>query len=86
MTMEKDRKSLESAVEAEVAKNPESTGVVSRGLGYGQFSQEELLSLCQRYPLLANASQGKLDELNKTVLRKLDWRFLPCITLMLLMA
>ncbi|KAF6817563.1 major facilitator superfamily transporter [Colletotrichum plurivorum] len=36
--------------------------------------------------MLADASNEKLHELNKRVLRKLDWRFLPCITMMLLMA
>jgi hypothetical protein len=38
-----------------------------------------------RYPLLLGKSDKELDELNKAVLRKLDWKFLPCITLMLLM-
>jgi hypothetical protein len=39
----------------------------------------------QQYPLLANKSEEELAALNKAVLRKLDWKFLPCITLMLLM-
>lgn len=39
----------------------------------------------QRYPLLASKSKEELDTLNKAVLSKLDWRFLPCITAMLLM-
>ncbi|KAF2008403.1 MFS general substrate transporter [Aaosphaeria arxii CBS 175.79] len=39
----------------------------------------------QRYPLLRDKSQEELDGLNKAVLKKLDWRFLPCITAMLLM-
>ncbi|CAG9948409.1 unnamed protein product [Clonostachys rosea f. rosea IK726] len=51
----------------------------------GELSTEELLNLRQRYPLLANASPEKLDALNKAVLKKLDWRFLTVITLMLLM-
>jgi hypothetical protein len=37
------------------------------------------------YPLLAGSSKDELDKLNKSVLRKLDWKFLPCITAMLLM-
>lgn len=39
----------------------------------------------QRYPLLAEKSPEELAVLNKAVLKKLDWKFLPCITLMLLM-
>lgn len=41
--------------------------------------------LLDRYPLLKDLSQEELDKLNKTVVRKLDWVFLPCVTLMLLM-
>lgn len=82
--MEKQqRPSVESAIEAEIAKDPESFKVGGRA---GQFSEDELLALRQRYTLLAGLSKGQLDTLNKRVLRKLDWRFLPCITLMLLMA
>lgn len=36
-------------------------------------------------PLLKEKSPEKLEKLNKSVLRKLDWKFLPCITAMLLM-
>jgi hypothetical protein len=43
---------------------------------------EEILN---RYPLLVGKSQEELASLNKKVLKKLDWKFLPCITLMLLM-
>lgn len=39
----------------------------------------------QQYPLLAGLSREELDSLNKTVVSKLDWKFLPCITAMLLM-
>jgi hypothetical protein len=39
----------------------------------------------QQYPLLAEKSPEELTALNKAVLKKLDWKFLPCITLMLLM-
>jgi hypothetical protein len=39
----------------------------------------------QRYPLLADKNEDELKALNKAVLRKLDWKFLPCITVMLLM-
>lgn len=50
-----------------------------------EMHETELYALRQRFPLLADASQEKLDALNKAVMRKLDWRFLPVITLMLLM-
>jgi hypothetical protein len=39
----------------------------------------------QRYPLLADKNPEETKALNKAVLKKLDWKFLPCITLMLLM-
>jgi hypothetical protein len=39
----------------------------------------------QQYPLLANKTDDELKALNKAVLKKLDWKFLPCITIMLLM-
>lgn len=39
----------------------------------------------QQYPLLREKTQEELAALNKAVLKKLDWKFLPCITFMLLM-
>jgi hypothetical protein len=39
----------------------------------------------QRYPLLRDLSEDELVALDKAVLRKLDWKFLPTITMMLLM-
>lgn len=42
-------------------------------------------TVLERYPLLKDKSKDELEALNKKVLRKLDWRFLPCITMMLLM-
>lgn len=50
--------------------------------GFAQALADEIL---QRYPLLAGKSEVEMALLNKKVLRKLDWRFLPCITFMLLM-
>lgn len=47
--------------------------------------ETELFRLRQQYSLLADASPERLDALNKAVLRKLDWRFLPVVTMMLLM-
>ncbi|KAK6008107.1 hypothetical protein QM012_000010 [Aureobasidium pullulans] len=37
------------------------------------------------FPLLRDKSDDELAALNKKVLKKLDWKFLPCITAMLLM-
>ncbi|KAM3418098.1 hypothetical protein BST61_g6303 [Cercospora zeina] len=47
-------------------------------------TEGELL-LLERFPLICNKSPEELAKLNKAVLRKLDWKFLPCITGMLLM-
>lgn len=41
--------------------------------------------ILERYPLIKNKSTEELSALNRAVLKKLDWRFLPCITMMLLM-
>ena len=43
----------------------------------GAIQADEILT---RYPLLVGKSETELALLNKKVLRKLDWRFLPCIT------
>lgn len=37
------------------------------------------------FPLLRGKTPEELEALNKSVLRKLDWYFLPCVTMMLLM-
>ncbi|KAF4536465.1 Vitamin H transporter [Lasiodiplodia theobromae] len=37
------------------------------------------------YPLLQAKTSEELDALNKSVVRKLDWKFLPMVTMMLLM-
>jgi hypothetical protein len=39
----------------------------------------------QGYPLLRGKSKDELAKINKSVLKKLDWKFLLIITLMLLM-
>ena len=48
----------------------------------GVVSDDEIL---QRYPLLVGKSEVDMALLNKKVLKKLDWYFLPTITFMLLM-
>ena len=37
------------------------------------------------FPILQDKSHEELELLNKAVLRRLDWYFLPCVTMMLLM-
>lgn len=69
---EQQRSSLEK--EINTVEHVEKTG--------GYASNDEIL---QRYPLLAGKSEVEMAMLNKKVLKKLDWRFLPCITFMLLM-
>lgn len=39
----------------------------------------------QRFPLIADKSPEELKVLEKGLLRKLDWIFLPTVTMMLLM-
>jgi hypothetical protein len=45
----------------------------------------EAETFLQHYSLLRGKSKDELDKLNKAVLKKLDWKFLLIITLMLLM-
>lgn len=37
------------------------------------------------FPVLQEKAPEELDMLDRAVLRKLDWQFLPCVTMMLLM-
>lgn len=37
------------------------------------------------FPVLQGKTPEELDILDRAVLRKLDWQFLPCVTIMLLM-
>jgi hypothetical protein len=39
----------------------------------------------ERFPLLQNKTPEELKQLNTKLLKKLDWRFLPTVTVMLLM-
>lgn len=41
--------------------------------------------LLVHFPILQDKSPEELEKLNKAVLHKLDWYFLPCVTMMLLM-
>jgi hypothetical protein len=50
--------------------------------GSGYISPEEIQG---RFPLLRDLSQEQMTILNKKVLRKIDWRLLPMVSLMYLM-
>ncbi|SPO07461.1 probable permeases of the major facilitator superfamily [Cephalotrichum gorgonifer] len=49
----------------------------------GQITPYEIQ---QRFSLLQDLSNEQMARLNNSVVRKLDWRMMPCITLMFLMA
>ena len=38
-----------------------------------------------RFPLLRDLSETQMTALNKSVLKKVDWHMMPCVTLMFLM-
>jgi hypothetical protein len=38
-----------------------------------------------RFELLKDLSQEEMESLNKRLVKRLDWRLMPCITLMFLM-
>ena len=59
------------------SKSKEASQHVEETLGNDQF--------LDNWPLLRNKSPEELKAMNKAVLRKLDWKFLPCVTMMLLM-
>ena len=64
-----------------VSKVDDGSKIVLENLEH--VSQEEqLLSL---FPVLQDKTPEELERLNKAVVRRLDWRFLPCVTMMLLM-
>jgi hypothetical protein len=71
---EQERSSLEKTINT--VEHVEKSG------GHFGFHADEILN---RYPLLVGKSEVEMALLNKKVLRKLDWKFLPCITFMLLM-
>lgn len=41
--------------------------------------------LLERYPLIRDKSPEELARIEKSLVRKLDWRFLPMVTAMLMM-
>jgi hypothetical protein len=69
---EEDRKSLDSAKDVKRVEE----------IVQSAASPEQLL---QGWSLLRDKTQEERDVLQKKVLRKLDWMFLPCVTAMLIM-
>lgn len=63
-------------------KTPKQSGEIVKIEDAGIADSDAFL---QRYPLLRDKSKEELDKLNKSVLKKLDWKFLLIITAMLLM-
>lgn len=50
--------------------------------GHHRITNEEIQA---RFETLKDLSAEQMAALNKKVLRKIDWRLMPCITLMFLM-
>ncbi|CAG9950393.1 unnamed protein product [Clonostachys rosea f. rosea IK726] len=67
-----DRKSIESKVDVQFVEEQSAFALTT----------EQIL---QQYPLLKDKPVKERDALNKKLLRKLDFFFLPCVTLMLIM-
>ena len=66
-------------------QSPESFSSTSKEASQHVEETLERDQLLEGWPLLKNKSPEELKALNKSVLRKLDWKFLPCVTMMLLM-
>lgn len=47
-----------------------------------QYSAREVQG---RFDLLRDLSDAEMEKLNKQVVKKIDWRLMPCITMMFLM-
>lgn len=77
------RTSLDEDTKKELSECVES---LSQNGGYGNepryIPPEEIQA---RFPLLRDLSKEQMQGLNKKVVSKLDWRMMPCVTLMFLM-
>jgi hypothetical protein len=80
MTDTRERLSPGEQERSSIAKNINTIEHVEKSGGV--VHADEIIN---RYPLLIGKSEVEMALLNKKVLQKLDWRFLPCITTMLLM-
>lgn len=81
MTTNNDRQSIDASARPSLDKKNQNVEHVEKTGG----SEDLAAEILQRYPLLVEKSAEELAELNKKVLRILDWKFLPCVTVMLLM-
>lgn len=77
------RSSLDDDTKKELSECVET---ISQNGGYGNeafyIPPEEIQG---RFPLLRDLSKEQMEALNKKVVSKLDWRMMPCVTLMFLM-
>lgn len=67
------------------SSSPVSLHSIKKTVEYVETAPVVEPTYLEGYPLLRDKSEEELAVLNKKVLRKLDWKFLPCITAMLLM-
>lgn len=84
--MKEDRSSVDFplGVEAkEKLQEPECIESVVAQNGEGAYVPPQ--DVQARFPLLRDLSTEQMNELNKRVLRKIDWRLLPIVSLMYLM-
>jgi hypothetical protein len=80
MSDNRQRLSAEEQERSSIEKDLNTVEHVEKSAG--SALDDEILN---RYPLLVGKSEVEMALLNKKVLKKLDWYFLPCITFMLLM-
>lgn len=75
MTVIEDKLPVQTGVEVEDAAALNGTTVVN-------YTPEQIQ---HRFETLRGLSTGEMEALNKKVRRIIDWRLMPCITLMFLM-
>lgn len=63
----------------------EKTGPQSSDEKLGQVKQFSPAEIQGRFDLLRDLSNDEMEKLNKSVVRKIDWRMMPTITMMFLM-
>ena len=51
----------------------------------GENGKQHSYQMLSYFPRLLHKSPEELKALDRRVVRKLDWQFLPCVTMMLLM-
>ena len=65
-----------------IAKSLDSKDVENTQIENGNPGPDQWL---ERYPLLKDKTPEELKAIDKSLLRKLDWKFLPFVSLMLIM-